>query len=151
MAAPLGRKPRSAAPSRQFVRSTTARGSTSGNGHATIDDRPRTTDRLSSSNSAAPSQACPTRDWLKVKCWRARSVVIGGVEFDADGRLEAVLVGTPHDGALRYQGRVELALGKMGEWRAHGVTPRARLSVLRHATFVQPQWEGLCRFVLRGF
>jgi bifunctional non-homologous end joining protein LigD len=58
-----------------------------------------------------------TRDWLKVKCWRTRSVVIGGVQFDVDGRLEAVLLGTPQNGALRYEGRVELALGKLGKIR----------------------------------
>jgi bifunctional non-homologous end joining protein LigD len=52
-----------------------------------------------------------TRDWLKAKCWRTRAVTIGGVQFDHDGRLEAILAGSPQHGALRYEGRVELALG----------------------------------------
>jgi bifunctional non-homologous end joining protein LigD len=63
-----------------------------------------------------------TRDWLKVKVWRLRSLVIGGVQFDHDGRLEAVLVGTPVAGALRYEGRVELALGKLGKLRERMAT-----------------------------
>jgi bifunctional non-homologous end joining protein LigD len=58
-----------------------------------------------------------TRDWLKVKSWRTRTLTIGGVQFNADGRLEAMLVGTPANGALRYEGRVELALGKLGKLR----------------------------------
>jgi bifunctional non-homologous end joining protein LigD len=58
-----------------------------------------------------------TRDWLKVKSWRTRALTIGGVQFDHDGRLEAVLVGTAANGALRYEGRIELALGNLGKLR----------------------------------
>jgi bifunctional non-homologous end joining protein LigD len=110
-----------------------------------------------------------TRDWLKVKSWRTRSVVIGGVQFDVDGRLEAVLIGTPDNGGLKYEGRVELGmLGKLrdrmaslgsqdcpflGEWNASErriwLRPEIRVevralpqragAVLRHATIVRSE------------
>jgi ATP-dependent DNA ligase len=67
-----------------------------------------------------------TRDWLKVKSWRACSVVIGGVHFASDGRLKAVLVGTRDNGALKYEGRVELALGKLGKLRERMATLATR-------------------------
>ena len=67
-----------------------------------------------------------TSDWLKIKCWRAYTVVVGGIEHGADGRVEALLVGTPEGDALRYAGRVELGLGRLGallpELRGHAVT-----------------------------
>ena len=60
-----------------------------------------------------------TRDWLKVKCWRTYELVIGGIERDDDGRVEALLVGSPDGDALRYEGRVEFGLHRA---RIHGAT-----------------------------
>lgn len=54
-----------------------------------------------------------TRDWLKVKCWRTYSLLVGGVECDDEGRLAALLVGSPDGDRLRYEGRVEFGLGKV--------------------------------------
>lgn len=56
-----------------------------------------------------------TRDWLKIKAWRTYSVVIGGLLHDSDGRLEALLVGTPNGTSLAYAGRVEFGLNRLGD------------------------------------
>ena len=54
-----------------------------------------------------------TRDWLKVKCWRTYELLVGGVERDEDGRLAALLVGSPDGDRLRYEGRVEFGLSRV--------------------------------------
>jgi bifunctional non-homologous end joining protein LigD len=54
-----------------------------------------------------------TRDWLKVKCWRQYRLLVGGVERDDEGRLAALLVGSPDGDRLRYEGRVELGLHRL--------------------------------------
>lgn len=60
-----------------------------------------------------------TRNWLKVKAWRSYSVVVGALEHDANGHLEALLVGTPDGQQLCYDGRVEFGLGRLGEVRSY--------------------------------
>jgi hypothetical protein len=45
-----------------------------------------------------------------------------------DGRLEAVLVGSHENGALRYEGRVQLALGRLGTLRERMATLGAHKS-----------------------
>ena len=43
--------------------------------------------------------------------------VLGGVARDDTGRLEALLVGSPHPaGGLRYEGRVGFGLSRRREW-----------------------------------
>lgn len=60
-----------------------------------------------------------TRDWLKVKCWRTYNLLVGGVERDGEGRLSALLVGSPEGGRLRYEGRVEFGLHRVRQvWDA---------------------------------
>jgi len=55
-----------------------------------------------------------TWDWFKVKCWRAHRFVFGGMERDDEGRLAALLVGSP-DGD---EGRVEFGLHRVAEmWK----------------------------------
>jgi bifunctional non-homologous end joining protein LigD len=58
-----------------------------------------------------------SRDWQKVKCWRTLTVVIGGVAFDKDGHLKGLLVGTPIDGGLQFEGLVEFGLTRLGDLR----------------------------------
>jgi hypothetical protein len=45
------------------------------------------------------------------------SVVVGGLAHDRDGRLEALLVGTPNGSSLDYVGRVEFGLNRLGDMR----------------------------------
>jgi bifunctional non-homologous end joining protein LigD len=54
-----------------------------------------------------------TRDWLKLKCWRTYNLFVGGIERDDDGRLTALLVGSPDGNQLRYEGRVEFGLRRV--------------------------------------
>lgn len=56
-----------------------------------------------------------TRDWRKVKAWRTYSFVVGGLQLNPKGRLEALLVGTEDGSSLRYEGRVEFGLSRLTE------------------------------------
>lgn len=112
-----------------------------------------------------------SRDWLKVKCWRTNSYVVGGIERDAGDRVVALLVGSPDGTTLRYEGRVEFGLsrvasawenavptascpfGGMGSQRRQWIEPRTfvkrralprRLGTrLRHATALRARAAGL--------
>lgn len=85
-------------------------------------------------------------DWLEVTRWRTYTVVISGIEHDAVGRIEALLVGIPEGDALRYAGRVELGFGRLGallpELRMHTVTrsPFEGEWRTRRRTWVAPQF-----------
>jgi len=55
-----------------------------------------------------------TDEWLKVKNRQTATFTIGGWVHDRDGRMEALLVGTPKwDGSLEFVSRVEL--GRFGQ------------------------------------
>jgi bifunctional non-homologous end joining protein LigD len=70
-----------------------------------------------------------TRDWLKVKCWRTHRFFVGGIERDEDGRLVALLVGSPAGGQLQYKGRVEFGLHRVtAVWKDQPNTARCPFS-----------------------
>jgi bifunctional non-homologous end joining protein LigD len=54
-----------------------------------------------------------SRGWQKSKCWRTQTVVVGGVQFDSDGHLEGLLVGTSAEGGLRFEGLAEFGLTRI--------------------------------------
>ena len=84
-----------------------------------------------------------SRDWRKIKVWRRETVTLGGLEWDAEGRLAALLVGTPHGRELRYDGRVEFGLGRLnllGEGLVKLVADRAPFA---------GEWKGSHRQWLR--
>jgi len=58
-----------------------------------------------------------SREWQKVKCCRTLTVTIGGVQFDGDGHIEGLLVGTPTPDGLRFEGRAEFGLSRVGDLR----------------------------------
>lgn len=59
-----------------------------------------------------------TRHWLKTKCWRTHRMYVGGIEFDDDDGVAALLVGTRTPAGLHYEGRVEFALFRVSAvWR----------------------------------
>jgi len=83
-----------------------------------------------------------TRDWLKVKCWRTYQFVVGGIDRDEEGRVNALLVGSPDGDALRYEGRVEFGLHRVRQlWaddRRIGRSPFVDAPESRHRTWLEP-------------
>jgi bifunctional non-homologous end joining protein LigD len=58
-----------------------------------------------------------SRDWQKVKCWRTQTVVLSGAQFDTDGHLEGLLVGTPVEGGLQFEGLAQFGLARIANLR----------------------------------
>jgi len=83
-----------------------------------------------------------TRDWRKVKCWRTYQFVVGGIDRDEEGRVNALLVGSADGDGLRYEGRVEYGLHRIRElWadeRRIGRSPFVDAPESRHRTWLEP-------------
>ena len=85
-----------------------------------------------------------TRDWLKVKAWRNYTFVVGGLQLNSKGRLEALLVGTQDGSSLRYEGRVEFGLNRLTE----EMRPRFE-SLISKALPFEGEWSSRKRTWLR--
>jgi len=72
---------------------------------------------VSKRSNSAYHPGVRSRDWQKVKCWRALTVVVGGVVFDREGHIESLLAGTPVEGGLRFEGIVEFGLSRIDHLR----------------------------------
>lgn len=86
-----------------------------------------------------------TRHWLKTKCWRSYRYFVGGIERNEAGRIASLLVGSRSNGVLRYEGRVEFGLHRLGE-RLRGVrerdtSPFAADPRRRNVTWIAPVVE----------
>jgi bifunctional non-homologous end joining protein LigD len=59
----------------------------------------------------APYRSARTEAWVKTKCRRSESVVIGGW-LEEDGRFRSLLAGAPEGKGLRYIGKVGTGFGR---------------------------------------